>query len=98
MTNVPEVFLAREAQLCYTTIALITDYDCWKQDSSQHVSVDKVISRYQKSLETAKKLLSHLLSRSLPVVNEDYRRSLDTSILSDNSLDSKRELLSVLRV
>jgi 5'-methylthioadenosine phosphorylase len=98
MTNVPEVFLAREAQICYTTIALVTDYDCWKQDSSQHVSVDNVISCYQKSLETAKKLLSHLLSRSLPTINEGYRRSLDTSILSDNTLESKRELLSVLRV
>ncbi|MGI9279016.1 MAG: MTAP family purine nucleoside phosphorylase [Endozoicomonas sp.] len=33
MTNVPEAFLAREAQLCYTTIAIATDYDCWKEET-----------------------------------------------------------------
>jgi 5'-methylthioadenosine phosphorylase len=32
MTNVPEVFLAREAQLAYATVGLVTDYDCWLED------------------------------------------------------------------
>ena len=39
MTNVPEVFLAREAQICYATVGIVTDYDCWMDDPAQHVSV-----------------------------------------------------------
>lgn len=57
MTNVPEVFLAREAQLSYCTIAIATDYDCWQDDPSLHVSVEQVIQRYGASLEKAKTLL-----------------------------------------
>ena len=38
MTNVPEVFLAREAQLSYATLCIATDYDCWMEDPSQHVT------------------------------------------------------------
>ena len=34
MTNVPEVFLAREAQICYATVGIVTDYDCWMEDPS----------------------------------------------------------------
>lgn len=58
MTNVPEVFLAREAQLCYCTIAIATDYDCWLDDPNQHVSVEQVIARYGASLEKAKTVVS----------------------------------------
>ena len=61
MTNVPEAFLAREAQLCYCTIGIVTDFDCWQEDPSQHVSVDQVISRYGESLTKAKALLTHVI-------------------------------------
>jgi 5'-methylthioadenosine phosphorylase len=98
MTNVPEVFLAREAQICYTTLALVTDYDCWKQDSSQHVSVEQVISGYKKNILTAKKILSHLLATTLPQTDENYRKSLDTSMVTHTIPKSKQELISVLRV
>jgi 5'-methylthioadenosine phosphorylase len=42
MTNMPEAKLAREAELCYATVAMVTDYDCWHQDHD-HVTVDQVI-------------------------------------------------------
>ncbi len=42
MTNMPEAKLAREAELCYATVAMVTDYDCW-HDSHGHVTVDMVI-------------------------------------------------------
>ena len=42
MTNMPEAKLAREAELCYATIAMVTDYDCWHPDHD-HVTVDAVI-------------------------------------------------------
>lgn len=60
MTNVPEAFLAREAQICYSTLAVATDYDCWLDDPSTHVSMDKVIALYQKTLATVKQMLPRL--------------------------------------
>lgn len=66
MTNVPEVFLAREAQICYLTIGIATDYDCWLDDPAQHVSVEQVIARYGASLEQAKHLLrAYLQARQI---------------------------------
>ncbi len=43
MTNMPEAKLAREAELCYATVAMVTDYDCWHQ-AHDHVTVDQVIA------------------------------------------------------
>jgi 5'-methylthioadenosine phosphorylase len=50
MTNVPEAFLALEAQLGYCTIALATDYDCWLDDPAQHASADQVLSAFRTNL------------------------------------------------
>ncbi len=55
MTTVPEVVLAREAGICYQVIAMSTDYDCWKQDSS--VTIDEVLDTAKKNAENVKKLL-----------------------------------------
>ncbi len=105
MTNVPEVFLAREAQICYCTIAVVTDYDCWLDDPEQHVSVAQVIARYGESLEKAKRLLGAFLEHTL-VTPEDKlsdcacRKSLEAAILTpENALsDEKQNLLALLRV
>ncbi len=66
MTNIPEVFLAREAQLCYATISIPTDYDCWMDDPAQHVTVPQLLKRYSQSLESANSLLRHV------VLNHDH--------------------------
>jgi 5'-methylthioadenosine phosphorylase len=42
MTNMPEAKLAREAEICYASVAMVTDFDCWHPDHD-HVSVDQVI-------------------------------------------------------
>ena len=42
MTNMPEAKLAREAELCYATVAMVTDFDCWHPDHD-HVTVDQVV-------------------------------------------------------
>jgi 5'-methylthioadenosine phosphorylase len=98
MTNVPEVFLAREAQLCYATIGIATDYDCWMDDPSQHVSVADVISRYGASLSKAKELLLALLETDLPEADATYRETLKTSLLTPPELipEQKRSLMEVL--
>jgi len=60
MTALPEAKLAREAEICYTTMAWITDYDCWHQ-SSESVTVDMVIANLQKNVATSKALLSRVI-------------------------------------
>ncbi len=99
MTNVPEVFLAREAQLCYATVGIVTDYDCWMDDVSKHVSVAGVMRRYGKSLEKAKKLLLTLLDSPLPRIDNDYRMSLKDAILTsaDSIPEGKKNMLEVLQ-
>ena len=58
MTLVPECILAREAEICYVSIATITDYDAW---TDSPVSSDKIIEILQKNIEKTKKLISQLI-------------------------------------
>ena len=57
MTNATEAKLAREAQICYATLALVTDYDCWHQDE-EPVTVQAVIALLQKNVANAKRVLA----------------------------------------
>jgi len=60
MTNMPEAKLAREAELCYATLALATDYDVW-HDTHEAVSVEAVVANLMKNVATAKDVLRHVL-------------------------------------
>ena len=62
MTNMPEAKLAREAELCYATIAMVTDFDCWHPDHD-HVSVADVIRVMHANSANAKLLLRHVIPR-----------------------------------
>ncbi len=102
MTNVPEVFLAREAQLCYSTLCIATDYDCWLEDPDQHVSVEQVIARYGASLERAKTVLHQLIRRRSERVHDQgcsCRQALACAVLTDHDhlSDDKRALLELLK-
>lgn len=63
MTNVPEAKLAREAELCYATLALATDYDVW-HETHEAVSVEAVIQNLLKNVATAKSILG----RAIPMI------------------------------
>lgn len=67
MTNLPEAKLAREAELCYATLALATDYDCWKEELAE-VSVDAVVAVLRHNVALAREIVrSAVLSlRELP--------------------------------
>lgn len=99
MTNVPEAFLAREAQMAYCTVCVVTDYDCWMDDPAQHVSVEKFFEVYGGAIEKAKALLSELLKAPFTETPDDIRHSLKTSILTPDSTLSpeQKEWLDVLR-
>ena len=65
MTNLQEAKLAREAEICFATLALVTDYDCWHPDHDQ-VSVEMVVETLQHNAETARGVIRDVVSR-LPI-------------------------------
>lgn len=82
MTNLPEAFLAKEAQICYASIGVVTDYDCWQEDPAKHVTATSIFTRYGESLGRAKFLLGDLLSSSLPAEDPAIRTALSVSVLT----------------
>lgn len=97
MTCAPEAFLAREAQLSYATLAVATDYDCWRDDPSEHVTVEMVIRRFGESLARAKKIVAAAVN-ARPPTDEEHRRALQSAILTppERRTQAHRELLAVL--
>ncbi len=99
MTNVPEAFLAREAQMGYVTLAIATDYDCWREDPDEHVSVEAVFAVYFENIDKIKKLILKLLENGISETPKNIRTALNGAIMTpDERLsDDQREWLSVLR-
>ena len=62
MTNATEAKLAREAQLCYSTVALITDYDCWHQ-TAEPVTVEAILHLLHRNAELAKRLIAEAVPK-----------------------------------
>jgi 5'-methylthioadenosine phosphorylase len=62
MTNLQEAKLAREAEICYTTIALVTDYDCWHPDHDS-VTVDMIIANLTENARTAQQIIAQAVER-----------------------------------
>ncbi|XP_067928685.1 S-methyl-5'-thioadenosine phosphorylase-like [Watersipora subatra] len=69
MTTCPEVYLAKELGLCYSSIALATDYDCWR-DQSEAVSLEMVLKTMKSNSEKALKLLLYTIPR---LASSDWR-------------------------
>ena len=99
MTNVPEVFLAREAQLCYATIGIATDYDCWMDDPARHVSVASIFTLYGSSLARAQSVVAALLQDALPAPEPEIRNALAHALMTPATslTPSQREWLAVLQ-
>ena len=88
MTNMPEAKLAREAEICYSTLALSTDYDCWHEEH-ESVTVDQVIDTMNKNISNAKQILK-TATDDFDLVKDSYiEKALKGSIIS--SLDSIKE-------
>ena len=68
MTNLQEAKLAREAEICYVTIALVTDYDCWHPGHDE-VTVDMVIANLLQNASVAQRVIASMVS-SLPVTRD----------------------------
>ena len=84
MTNMPEAKLAREAEICYATVSMVTDYDCWHPDHDA-VTVQDIIKVLTANAEKAKRLVARL-ARDFPREHEPCPigsdRALDTAIIT----------------
>ncbi|MEP6976214.1 MAG: S-methyl-5'-thioadenosine phosphorylase, partial [Spartobacteria bacterium] len=85
MTNLPEAKLAREAEIALATMAMITDYDCWKVDE-EPVSAHTVIEHLLANAETARKVLAEVIPRLPTVPDWPEHRALDTALVTDRKL------------
>ena len=86
MTALPEAKLAREAELCYGMMAIVTDYDCWNE-VSETVSAEMVIGNLKKTLETAKKALKHA------IVNLPAKRKCTCGHALENAIITAPEMI-----
>ena len=99
MTNVPEAFLAREAQMGYATVGIVTDYDCWMDDASRHASVAAIFEQYAASLDKARAVLDRLLAQPEVEREPEVREALASAVMTPDAMldDAQREWLTVLR-
>ena len=81
MTNLQEAKLAREAEICFATLALVTDYDCWHTDHS-HVTVDMIVDNLQRNAHMAQQVIKAVIAR-LPVERAcECATALETAIIT----------------
>jgi 5'-methylthioadenosine phosphorylase len=85
MTNLPEAKLAREAEIALATLAMITDYDCWKTDE-EHVTAEAVMAHVAANAAMAKAVLARVIPRIPQVADWPEHRALDTALMTPRSL------------
>jgi 5'-methylthioadenosine phosphorylase len=97
MTNLPEAKLAREAELCYATVALVSDYDCW-HETEEAVTVEVILTTLHQNVALAKRLLRGAVESAASVTNCGCQRALQDAIITAPSLipASLRRKLSLL--
>jgi 5'-methylthioadenosine phosphorylase len=98
MTNLGEAKCAREAEMAYATMAMVTDYDCWKVDEA-HVTVDMIIANLMKNAEMAKTIVAQAIPKIPSEANWPCHRALKNALMTDRKLWPKkaiRELLPIL--
>lgn len=99
MTNLQEAKLAREAEICYVTIAMVTDYDCWHEEE-EDVTVENLLCYLRKNSENAKKLIAETIRIMDTDADCECRHSLKDAILTSRdqvpteTLEALRPLVS----
>ena len=93
MTNMPEAKLAREAEIRYATVAMVTDFDCWHPDH-EDVSVEQVVKTLLGNAEKAKKVVAELLLSFEADIDEKdpANKCLDVAIITDKKAWTKETL------
>ncbi len=99
MTNLGEAKCAREAEIAYATLAMVTDYDCWKVDEA-HVTVEMVIQNLMKNAEQAKQIISRVVAEIPDVPGWPCHSALKNAIMTDPKVwpaKTKRALKPLLK-
>lgn len=94
MTAVPEAKLAREAEICYATIAMVTDFDCWKT-TGEDVSVEMVVATLKKNTAAVRRMLPAIVSALGGRPDCSCRHAAGSAIMTDPALipyDVRRRL------
>jgi 5'-methylthioadenosine phosphorylase len=89
MTNLGEAKCAREAEIAYATMAMITDYDCWKTDE-EHVTVEMVIANLMKNAATAKEIVAQAIPQIPDEPNWPCHSALKNAIMTDRKFWPKK--------
>lgn len=97
MTALPEAKLAREAEICYATLALVTDYDVWHQSEAE-VSVDLVVANLMKNVDTTQSILPDLSARIDEPSMCNCQSALERAIITSRDLipDEAKSRLSAI--
>lgn len=93
MTALPEAKLAREAEMCYVTLALVTDYDVWKED--EEVTLEKILANLSANTENAKKFIKSILPKLADSKSCACSNALATAIVTDRDVIPKKTLEKV---
>ena len=99
MTNLGEARCAREAEIHYATMAMITDYDCWKTDEA-HVTVEMVIANLMKNADAAKRIVKLAIPRIPKSAECGCDQALKNAIMTDKKLwpaATKKKLATILK-
>jgi 5'-methylthioadenosine phosphorylase len=93
MTNMPEAKLAREAEIRYCTVAMVTDYDCWHSDHDE-VDVSMVIQTLQKNASNAQNMIKEIVKtfKDFSAEKDPANNCLDVAIITDPKLRTKKTI------
>ena len=93
MTNMPEAKLAREAEMRYCTVAMVTDYDCWHPDHDE-VDVSMVIQTLQKNALNAQNMIKEVIKtyKNYSIEKDPANDCLDVAIITDPKLRTKKTM------
>ena len=89
MTNLGEAKCAREAEIAYATMAMATDYDCWKTDEA-HVTLEIVLANLHRNADTAKKIVAQAIAKIPTEPNWPCHSALKNSLLTDKKFWPKK--------
>ena len=87
MTNLQEAKLAREAEICYATIALVTDYDCWREDED-NLSIEMIINNLNKNTDHVKKVIRSVIPEVITM-----ERNCSCSSALENAIITQADMI-----
>jgi len=94
MTNLGEAKCAREAEIAYATLAMVTDYDCWKEDE-EHVTIQMVIDHLKHNAENAKNIILKTIPKIPQQPTCSCHESLKNAILTDKKIWRKSTVIKL---